>query len=112
MTVPSLFRQQVQRLTDQQAQQQNDRGDSNQNQAQNKDQNAGSKPEQQETDLEDNNQNQSAKNNLENAPQQKPLQDQRVPGKMTREEARQLLDTLKDGEKKLPAAPSKHLLHL
>ena len=88
----------------QQDQQQNDRGDSNQNQAQNKDQNAGSKPEQQETDLEDNNQNQSAKNNLENDPQQKPLQDQRVPGKMTREEARQLLDTLKDGEKKLPAA--------
>ena len=31
-------------------------------------------------------------------------QEQRVPGKMTREEARQLLDTLKDGEKKLPAA--------
>ena len=37
-------------------------------------------------------------------PEQQPQQPERVPGRMTREEARQLLDAIKDNEKKLPAA--------
>ena len=86
------------------AAQQNEQDDNNQNQDQQQNQNAESKPEPQEQDSEDNNQNQSPQKVPENDEQQESSQDQRVPGKMTREEARQLLDTLKDGEKKLPAA--------
>jgi len=86
------------------AAQQNEQDDNNQNQDQEQNQNAESKPEPQEQDSEENNQNQSPQKNPSNDEQQESSQDQRVPGKMTREEARQLLDTLKDGEKKLPAA--------
>ena len=86
------------------AAQQNEQDDNNQNQDQEQNQNAESKPEPQEQDSEENNQNQSPQKNPSNDEQQESSQDQRVPGKMRREEARQLLDTLKEGEKKLPAA--------
>ena len=86
------------------AAQQSDQNDNPQDQDQQQNQNAESKPEPQDQDPEDENQNQSPQKDPENEQQQESSQDQRVPGKMTREEARQLLDTLKDGEKKLPSA--------
>ena len=86
------------------AAQQSEQDENNQNQDQKQNQNEESKPDPQDQDPEDNNQNQSPQKDPENEQQQESSPDQRVPGKMTREEARQLLDTLKDGEKKLPAA--------
>lgn len=99
--------EQDQNQQDSPAAQQSEQDENNQNQDQKQNQNAESKPDSQDQDPEDNNQDQSPQKDPKNEQQQESSLDQRVPGKMTREEARQLLDTLKDGEKKLPAATLK-----
>ena len=82
--------------------QQNDQEDNNQDQQQSQDQE--NEPEPQDENSEDDKQKQGPQENPDREEQQERSQNQRVPGKMTREEARHLLDALKDGEKKLPAA--------
>ena len=62
------------------------------------------KQQQQQQQEQEDNQEQNSQDSPDSEEQEEPSQPERIPGSMTREEARQLLDALKDGEKKLPAA--------
>ena len=93
----------------QQSQQQNDQQDQRQqNQPQQQQPSDQENQEQKQPQPDKNNkqeeQPQSEPKSQEKEPNEPDRQSQRVPGRMTREEARQLLDALRDNEKKLPAA--------